>query len=100
MYLFVCFFWGGVSLTRACYMLCVCCRSQPPDQRFGILGGMTQICNTVPVAMRLQMLQMTASLGIQHFRDFPQLDLLRPVRKSPLATKNLLEDTGGLRRPP
>ena len=24
----------------------------------------------------------------------------RPVRKSPLATKNLLEDTGGLRRPP
>ena len=24
----------------------------------------------------------------------------RPVRKSPLATKNLLEDTDGLRRPP
>ena len=38
--------------------------------------------------------------GFQRLEDKMRTRLAKAGRKSPLATKNLLEDTGGLRRPP
>eukprot|EP00729_Bicosta_minor_P028770 gene28770-24186_t len=64
------------------------------DNRFGVVAGMTQICNTVPAELRHPMLAMMVALGIKHFRDFPQLDLIRPDNATTYVWDS--EDSNGL----
>ena len=41
---------------------------RPFDDRFAVVSGFTQICNTAPVALREPLLAMLARLGIGHYR--------------------------------
>jgi hypothetical protein len=56
--------------------------AKPLDDRFAVLAGFTQICNTAPVAMREPLLAMLARIGVRHYRDFPQAGQLRPNASS------------------
>ena len=50
----------------------------PLDDRFAVVAGFTQICNTVPTTKRAPLLGVLRKLGVGHYRDFPQMPLLRP----------------------
>lgn len=51
---------------------------KPLDERFAVVAGFTQICNTAPVPLREPLLAMLARIGVRHYRDFPQQGQLRP----------------------
>ena len=53
---------------------------RPFDDRFAVVAGFTQICNTVHVDLREPMLTMLTKIGVGHYRDFPQMGLARPNR--------------------
>jgi hypothetical protein len=56
---------------------------KPLDERFAVVAGFTQICNTVPVTLREAMLAMLSRIGVRHYRDFPQQAQLRPNASGP-----------------
>jgi hypothetical protein len=56
---------------------------EPVDERFAVLAGFTQICNTVPVSLREPLLAMLARVGVRHYRDFPQQGQLRANASAP-----------------
>lgn len=58
---------------------------KPVDERFAVVAGFTQICNTAPVVLREPLLALLARIGVRHYRDFPQQGTLRPNASGPYA---------------